>query len=255
MKCGPERQRDERRQIVTHTVFPRHHTPGRDERLQRALRSLAKLEEEGKNIEDYQCDRDDWRARARSAIIAYRKHESASGGPEEQRPYRSRPTMETVSHVDSRRPLSGTAIGRGACVVCKLAGWSAPCTRRRHGWTTHRANRHAATTNRSVGCGDHCRPRAFRGRADSDRTGQEQLLAATGRGARPAGGSRSASTAAAGQRPSPRKRSSKRSADGWSTRFRTTCSSRRSVTASMSSISRRSMPSRCPAARCFSTAG
>ncbi len=107
---GPERQRDEGRQIVTHAVFPRHHTPGGDERLQRARRSLAKLQEKSENIEDDQGDRDDGSACALSAIITHRKHirlrENQQSNVRTRLWYgSSRPD------VDSGRPLSGTAIG------------------------------------------------------------------------------------------------------------------------------------------------
>ena len=64
-KRGPEGHRDHRWEIPGRGVFARHHAPRLDERLQRPLRSLAKLNKEGEHIENYQCDRDDWRACAR----------------------------------------------------------------------------------------------------------------------------------------------------------------------------------------------
>ena len=46
-KRGPERQGDGRREILCCRIFLRHHAPGLDERLERALRRLGQLDDEG----------------------------------------------------------------------------------------------------------------------------------------------------------------------------------------------------------------
>ena len=73
-ECRPVGNWNQGRQVSTHTELTRHHTPGGDERLQRAFRSLTQLEKKGENIEDNQGDRHNGDAGARSSIVSDRKH-------------------------------------------------------------------------------------------------------------------------------------------------------------------------------------
>jgi hypothetical protein len=70
----PERQRDVRREVVARRVLLRHHAPGRDEGLQRALGRLTELQEEGGDVRRDHRERDNGRRPAGVSVISDRNH-------------------------------------------------------------------------------------------------------------------------------------------------------------------------------------